>query len=72
MTQRDYAEAWLWIHFLVETSRERRLLLQNHLAVLRDKAQAPPFSQALHTAEPQAANVALAHLQMLAALNRVE
>lgn len=72
MEQRDYAEAWLWIHFLIETNRERGLLLQHHLAVLRDKAQAPPLSLALKNAEPQAESALLDHLRMLAAANRVE
>ncbi len=72
MTQRDYAESWLWLHFLLQTTRERRLLLQRHLNVLRDKAQAPPFSQAIFHAEPDAAYAVLDHLRMLAAENRVE
>lgn len=72
MTQQDYAEAWLWIHFLLRTSRERRLLLQNHLAVQREHAQAPPLFTALHAHEPDAQEQALAHLKQLAAANRVE
>ena len=35
MAQKDYAEAWLWVHFLLHTSRERKILLQHHLALLR-------------------------------------
>ncbi len=72
MTQRDYAESWLWLHFLLQTSRERQLLLQHHLSILREKAQAPPFSQAIFTTEPDAAYAVLNHLRMLAAENSVE
>lgn len=32
MTQRDYAEAWLWVHYLVESGPETRRLLQDYLA----------------------------------------
>ena len=72
MAQREYAEAWLWMHFLLQTTRERRLLLQHHLGILRDKAQAPPFSQAMFQAEPDASYAVLDHLRMLAAANGVE
>ena len=72
MTRRDYAESWLWLHFLLRTTRERRLLLQHHLSILHEKAQAPPFSQALFNVEPDAQYAVLDHLRMLAAENRVE
>jgi len=72
MTRRDYAESWLWLHFLLRTTRERRLVLQHHLSVLHEKAQAPPFSQAIFNAEPDAAYAVLDHLRMLAAENRVQ
>lgn len=72
MTHRDYAESWLWLHFLLRTTRARQLLLQHHLSVLHERAQAPPFSQAIFAAEPDAAYAVLDHLRMLAAENRVE
>lgn len=72
MTQRDYAESWLWLHFFLETTRERQTLLQHHLNTLHEKAQAPPFSQTVFSAEPDAAYAVLDHLRMLAAENRVE
>ena len=72
MTQRDYAESWLWLHFLLRTTRERRVLLQHHLSILRAQAQAPPFSQVIFDAEPDAAYAVLDHLRLLAAENRVE
>jgi hypothetical protein len=67
MTQQDYAEAWLWLHFLLNTTRERRLLLQSHLAVQREQAQTPHFSAALLANEPDAAAQLREHLRQLAA-----
>jgi hypothetical protein len=72
MTQQDYAEAWLWIHFLLSTTRERRLLLQNHLAVQRDRGQAARLSSALLAMEPNGSAQLLEHLRQLAAKSRVE
>jgi hypothetical protein len=69
MSQQDYAEAWLWLHFLLNTTRERRLLLQSHLAVQREQAQAPRFSAALLANEPDATAQLREHLRQLAAKN---
>ncbi len=44
MTQLDYAEAWAWVHMLLETTPERRAMLQQHLAALRRDGVAPPLS----------------------------
>jgi hypothetical protein len=42
MSQVEYAEAWLWVHLLLETHPARRQLLQTYLADLRrDPAIAP-------------------------------
>jgi len=65
MSPLDYAESWLWVHFLLQTSRERRTLLQQHLALLRDNGQAPPLSGVLRQIEPQAPDALLAHLNTL-------
>ncbi len=43
MTQEDYAESWLWVHFLIESS-EHRKLLQDQLARLRMAAESEPLS----------------------------
>ena len=65
MTQHDYAEAWAWIHFLLETSPERQDLLRNHLARIRMTGIAPPLSQVLHTAEPLVDRQLIDHLRRL-------
>ena len=42
LTQDHYAEAWCWVHWLLETSPERRAILQDTLTDLqRDPAAAP-------------------------------
>lgn len=48
MTQTDYAEAWLWVHFLLNTSQSRQQLLQDQLARWRLEGDAGPFSDLLH------------------------
>lgn len=47
LTQTDYAESWLWIHFLVETKPEFRSLLQDQLARIRMKGETEPLSKYL-------------------------
>jgi hypothetical protein len=45
LTQDHYAEAWCWAHWLLQTTPERRRLLQDHLAdVRREGAAAVPLS----------------------------
>jgi hypothetical protein len=71
MTQLDYAEAWLWVHFLLQTSRERRTLVQSHLALLRDDGPAPPLSGVLRQIEPQPAEALLTHLDTMNRINTI-
>jgi hypothetical protein len=44
MSQIEYAEAWAWVHWLLETDPARRELLQRYLAELRRDGTTPPFS----------------------------
>jgi hypothetical protein len=44
MSQAEYAEAWLWMHWLLESEPQRRHLLQSYLADLRRDAAVPPLS----------------------------
>jgi hypothetical protein len=67
MTQRDYAEAWAWVHFLLDSTPQRGELLRNHLARIRMTGAAPQLSQVLSTAEPQAPQRLIEHLQTLRA-----
>ena len=65
MTQQDYAEAWAWVHLLLDSTPQRSELLRNHLARIRMTGTAPPLSQVLIAAEPQAPQRLIEHLQTL-------
>lgn len=47
MNQIDYAEAWTWVHFLLETTPERRQLLHAYLQSLRQDEVVGPLSPRL-------------------------
>lgn len=47
LDQLDYAEAWLWVHFLLESSEAQPKLLQDQLARLRMSAESEPLSRFL-------------------------
>src|SRR5262249_42937350 len=44
MTELDYAEAWAWVHWLLETDPPHKALLQDYLAELRRSGQPIPLS----------------------------
>ena len=66
MSLSDYAEAWAWTHWLLETTPERLDLTRNYLARLRMTGTAPPFSSVLRSGEPAAATALQFHLHSLA------
>jgi hypothetical protein len=47
LTQTHYAESWAWVHFLLETTPERRQLLQAYLRSLDGDAPVGPLSEQL-------------------------
>jgi hypothetical protein len=55
MTQLDYAEAWAWVHFLLESGPRCHALLRHYLVDLRRHGSAEPMSRRLHAAlgEPE-------------------
>jgi hypothetical protein len=55
MDQTDYAEAWAWVYFLLESDPERHELLTAYLAELRENGSAEPLSVRLSSryVEPQ-------------------
>ncbi len=65
MTQEHYAEAWAWMHLILETTPERRDVLRNHLARLRITGSAPPLSQTLYSVDPLYNRWLVEHLQAL-------
>jgi hypothetical protein len=44
MTELDYAEAWAWVHWLLETDPPHKALLQDYLADLRRTGTPMPLS----------------------------
>lgn len=72
--QLDYAEAWLWTHFLMESRPEYRQLLRDHLRRLADAAEASdtesveevhPFELRLRGVSQSPETELLAHLKQL-------
>ncbi len=65
MTQEHYAEAWAWVHWMLETAPPRLNLLREHLATTRTAGTAPPLSLPLHQAEPLSHHALTEHLLAL-------
>ncbi len=66
MTQEDYAEAWAWVHFLLESGPEPRAILREYLGELRRDGTARPVSARLRERWEQPGEALLAHLEALA------
>jgi hypothetical protein len=66
MTQLHYAESWLWVHFLLETSRERQDLLRGYLARLRGAGTAEPLSLELRRHHPHPEGALIDYLHSVA------
>jgi hypothetical protein len=67
MQQLDYAEAWAWIHWLLETTPERGAILRAQLHSLRQNGSAPALWTQLGPQLRDAERELLIHLQRLAA-----
>ena len=65
MGQLHYAESWAWVHFLLETTPERRKLLRDYIARLRMDGKQEELSQLLLEHEPNAEVSLLKHLRSL-------
>ena len=65
MSQEDYAEAWAWTHWMLDTDPKLRELLQAHLSQLRQNAVAEPLSVKLRQAHPQSEQRLVEHLYRL-------
>lgn len=59
----EYAESWLWVHFLIESGPDRLELIQNQLARLRMSAEAAPMSEQIDKYLPDATNQVMDHLR---------
>jgi hypothetical protein len=60
MTQEEYSEAWAWVHFLLETRREHRMVLREYLEDLRRFGSAEPLAVRLQglVSDPERALIA--------------
>lgn len=68
MTRADYAEAWAWVHFLLQANDgPRRELLGNHLRRLRQHGSSEPLALVLARIDERAADELMMHIQRLAA-----
>ena len=47
MNEADYAEAWLWVHYLLQSFSEQREMLRGYLADLRSDTHTAPLSARL-------------------------
>jgi len=65
MTELEYAESWLWTHFLLESTPDNLKLVQNQLAQLRKSGEAAPLADQVHNDLPDATNQLIGHLHLL-------
>jgi hypothetical protein len=70
MTQLDYAEAWAWVHFLLDGEPGRAELLREHLRELCREGSARPLSERLGAAGGDARADLVAHVRRLGASGR--
>lgn len=66
MTQQDYAEAWCWAHWLLDSTPDRARLLKDHLAQYGPHRPARPLSQMLASATTGPDELVIQYLQSLA------
>lgn len=67
LTQLDYAESWLWVHFLLKHSAPTAAAVRGHLAALAGGGQPAPLSQQLAGLVEDPELAVLGHLRQLAA-----
>lgn len=66
LKQVDYAESWLWIHYLLQDSEATRKLVQDHLARLRLSGHDEPLSRQVKRHLPDVEVKLVEHLKRLA------
>lgn len=65
MSQAEYAESWLWVHWLLESQPQRRQLLQTYLTDLRRDPAIPPLSMYLRQLGGNVDAMLVEHLRAL-------
>ena len=70
MSQEDYAEAWAWVHFLLESRPEYADTLQAYISDLRRDGAAAGFYERLTATIPEPNTALIEHLRSLTAGKR--
>lgn len=65
MRQLEYAESWLWVHFLLNSPDGKAGLLTSYLAALRTGEAVSPLSERIAGGVEQPATALLAHLKSI-------
>jgi hypothetical protein len=65
MSQREYAESWAFVQYLLESSPENRTLLREHLQALIRSTPHPPLSDELARLDPRYAEHVVEHLAVV-------
>jgi hypothetical protein len=65
LTQMDYAESWLWVHFLLSGDSQTRSIIQQHLKSLVDTGSADPIMPLIESEFPNYETQLIMHLKML-------
>lgn len=71
MNQLQYAESWLWVHFLLEGEQGDPKILQDQLARLRMSAESEPVSKFVDRQIDNRNELLIQHLKHLATSQRV-
>jgi len=66
MDQMDYAESWLWVHILLESTPERLEVIRKNLKAMRDNGSAEPLSKLVAEIEPSPQRSLFQHLKAVA------
>jgi hypothetical protein len=66
MSLGDYAEAWAWVHFLLNTDPAMRDLLSDYLHTLRRRGRAEPLSALLRRTVPEPEQQLITHVERVA------
>ncbi len=66
LTSLQYAESWLWVHFLLNCDAHTRSLICQTLRQLRETGQAPPIAAGIQEWLPDANHLLIMHLKKLA------
>jgi hypothetical protein len=65
MNQLDYAESWLWVHFLLSGDEQTRKIVQNQMKQLIRLGVAEPMAESLAESIPDCESKLISHLRRL-------